>query len=83
MYGYSISPLLIEESECEVVAVLLQHPAGIYRLCSTRAPPAALREFPLFGLTVPSYTELEHWAEPSPRSMSNIVLCTRRIGVGR
>jgi hypothetical protein len=34
------------------VRLLLRH---------TAAPLAALREYPLFGLTVASYTELQHW----------------------
>lgn len=61
---FDFAALLIEERESEVVAVLLQHPCGVRLLLRhATAPPAALREFPLFGLTVPSYTDLQHWVE--------------------
>ena len=54
----------MEESENKVVAVLLQHPCGVRLLLRRAAAPLpALRGFPLFGLTVPSYTELQHWEE--------------------
>ena len=56
---------LTHRAESEVVAVLLQHPCGVRLLLRrTAAPLAALREYPLFGLTVASYTELQHWVEP-------------------
>ena len=46
------------------MAVLLQHPCGVRLLLGrTAAPLAAWREYPLFGLTVGSYTELQHWVE--------------------
>ena len=61
---FDFAALLIEERESEVVAVLLQHPCGVRLLLRrTAAPLAALREYPLFGLTVASYTELQHWVE--------------------
>ena len=61
---FDFAAVLIEESESEVVAVLLQHPCGVRLLLRRAAAPlAALREFPLFGLTVPSYTVLQHWVE--------------------
>ena len=61
---FDFAALLMEERENEVVAVALQHPCGARLLLRrTNAPPAALREYPLFGLTVPSYTELQHWVE--------------------
>lgn len=61
---FDFAALLIEERESEVVAVLLQHPCGA-RLLLRRdtAPLAALRGYPLFGLTVASYTELQHWVD--------------------
>ena len=44
--------------------MLLQHPCGVRLLLRRAAAPLpALRGFPLFGLTVPSYTELQHWEE--------------------
>jgi hypothetical protein len=61
---FDFAALLIEERENEVVAVLLQHPCGVRLLLRRAAAPlAGLREYPLFGLTVPSYTELQHWVE--------------------
>ena len=61
---FGFTALLMEESENEVVAVLLQHPCGVRLLLRRAAAPLpALRGFPLFGLTVPSYTELQHWEE--------------------
>ena len=61
---FDFAAVLIEERETEVVAVLLQHPCGVRLLLRrTAAPLAALREYPLFGLTVASYTELQHWVE--------------------
>jgi len=61
---FGFSALLMEESENEVAAVLLQHPCGVRLLLRRAAAPLpALRGFPLFGLTVPSYTELQHWEE--------------------
>ena len=61
---FGFATLLIEERESEVAAVLLQHPCGA-RLLLRRAgaPLAALRGYPLFGLTVASHTELLHWVE--------------------
>ena len=56
--------LLMEERESEVVAVLLQHPCGARLLLRRVASPlAALSEYPSFGLTVASYTELQQWVE--------------------
>jgi hypothetical protein len=61
---FGFTALLMEESESEVVAVLLQHPCGVRLLLRRAAAPLpALRGFPLFGLTVPSFTELQHWEE--------------------
>ena len=61
---FDFAAILIEERESEVVAVLLQHPCGVRLLLRrTAAPLAALREYPLFGLTVASHTELQHWVE--------------------
>ena len=57
---FGFTALLMEESESEVVAVLLQHPCGVRLLLRRAAAPLpALRGFPLFGLTVPSFTELQ------------------------
>ena len=61
---FGFTALLMEESENEVAAVLLQHPCGVRLLLRRAAAPLpALRGFPLFGLTVPSFTELQHWEE--------------------
>ena len=56
--------VLIEEHENEVVAMLLQHPCGARLLLRrTEVPLAALRGYPLFALSVASYTELLLWEE--------------------
>ena len=61
---FGFATLLIEERESEVVAVLLQHPCGARLLLRhAGAPLAALRGYPLFGLTVASHTELLRWVE--------------------
>jgi len=61
---FDFAALLMEERENEVVAVLLQHPCGARLLLRrTTAPMAAVREYPLFGLTVANYTELQHWVQ--------------------
>jgi hypothetical protein len=61
---FGFTALLMEESESEVAAVLLQHPCGVRLLLRRAAAPLpALRGFPLFGLTVPSFTELQHREE--------------------
>jgi catechol 2,3-dioxygenase-like lactoylglutathione lyase family enzyme len=61
---FDFAALLMEEHESEVMAVLLQHPCGVRLLLRRAAAPlATLRGYPLFGLTVPSYTELQHWVE--------------------
>jgi catechol 2,3-dioxygenase-like lactoylglutathione lyase family enzyme len=61
---FDFAALLMEERESEVMAVLLQHPCGARLLLRRAAAPlATLRGYPLFGLTVPSYTELQHWVE--------------------
>jgi hypothetical protein len=61
---FGFATLLIEEHESDVVAVLLQHPCGA-RLLLRRAPAplTALRGYPLFGLSVASYTELLLWVK--------------------
>jgi catechol 2,3-dioxygenase-like lactoylglutathione lyase family enzyme len=61
---FGFTALLMEERESEVVAVLQQHPCGVRLLLRRPAAPLpALRGYPLFGLTVPSHTELQHWEE--------------------
>ena len=61
---FDFATLLIEESESEVVAVLLQHPCGARLLLRRAAAPLdALNGYPLFGLTVDSHTELLSWVE--------------------
>ena len=61
---FDFAALLMEERESEVVAVLLQHPCGARLLLRRAASPlAALSEYPSFGLTVASYTELQQWVE--------------------
>jgi len=61
---FDFATLLIEERESEVVAVLLQHPCGARLLLRRAAAPLdALNGYPLFGLTVDSYTELLSWVE--------------------
>lgn len=61
---FDFAALLIEESESDVVAVLLQHPCGARLLLRRAAAPlAALRGYPLFGLTVASYAELQQWVQ--------------------
>jgi catechol 2,3-dioxygenase-like lactoylglutathione lyase family enzyme len=61
---FNFAALLMEERESEVVAVLLQHPCGARLLLRRAASPlAALSEYPSFGLTVASYTELQQWVE--------------------
>jgi glyoxylase I family protein len=61
---FGFATVLIEERETEVVTVLLQHPCGVRLLLRRAAAPVVgLPEYPLFGLTVPSYTELQHWVE--------------------
>lgn len=61
---FDFAALLIEELENEVMAVLLQHPCGA-RLLLLRAdePLAALRGYPLFGLSVANHDELLRWVE--------------------
>ena len=61
---FGFAALLMEEHENDVVAVLLQHPCGARLLVRRAAAPlAALRGYPLLGLTVASYTELQRWVE--------------------
>ena len=61
---FDFAPLLIEERESDVAAVLLQHPCGARLLLRRAAAPlAALAGFPLFGLTVDSYAELLRWLQ--------------------
>jgi glyoxylase I family protein len=61
---FGFATVLIEERETEVVTVLLQHPCGVRLLLRRAAAPVVgLPEYPLFGLTVPSHTELQHWVE--------------------
>ena len=56
---FDFTTVLIEERESEVVAVLLQHPCGARLLLRRAATPlAALRGYPLFGLTVANHAEL-------------------------
>ena len=61
---FDFAPLLIEEREDEVTAVLLQHPCGARVMLRSSADPlAALRGYPLFSLSVADHDELLRWAE--------------------
>ena len=76
---FDFAAVLIEERESEVVAVLLQHPCGVRLLLRrTAAPLAALREYPLFGLTVASYTR----AAALGRTPHHVRCRTRRCAPG-
>lgn len=61
---FDFAPVLIEERESEVVAVLLQHPCGARLLLRhAAAPMAAISGYPLFGLSVANHAELLRWVE--------------------
>jgi catechol 2,3-dioxygenase-like lactoylglutathione lyase family enzyme len=61
---FDFAELLVEERENEVTAVLLQHPCGARLLLRrTDEPAAALRGYPLFGLSVANHDELLRWVE--------------------
>lgn len=61
---FDFAALLVEERENEVTAVLLQHPCGARLLLRRAAEPlAALRGYPMFGLSVANHDELLRWAE--------------------
>jgi hypothetical protein len=56
---FDFAALLIEERENEETAVLLQHRCGACLMLRRAAEPlAALRGYPLFGLSVANHDEL-------------------------
>jgi catechol 2,3-dioxygenase-like lactoylglutathione lyase family enzyme len=61
---FDFAALLVEERENEVTAVLLQHPCGARLILRHAAEPlAAMREYPMFGLSVANHDELLRWVE--------------------
>lgn len=61
---FDFAPLLIEEREDEVAAVLLQHPCGARLMLRYAADPlAALHGYPLLSLSVVDHAELLDWVE--------------------